>query len=426
VAAVVGHDTVDHRRLKFVRDLSNFCPGIWDWLPLGSLGQEPEGWWGFVASASGLSLVRDAEKVETGSPPRGCPRRYVFMVVALVAAFYAAVAISNFALNPLAYNATRMQSVAETMAAGKNFATYDPNINWRALRREQIEVMTATPDVVVFGGSRWQEAYAELLPGSSVFNAHVHSDYAEDFLALVQLLDEHGRLPDTLVLSLRYIIFEPVAKREPTDWREWTFEYRRMAHRLGIDPHPVVDTLPVSHWTALFSVPDLVDRVELVAGQSEESGPTTDLVKDTLDVIGADGSLRWSRENLRRFTPQFALKDAQAKVKSNWNARPAIDRGLVDAVEKLIAYLQAKGVRVVFAQTPFHPAFYEAVEARPFGAVLGEVEQIARGWVDRYGVTVVGGFDPRRVGCPVEQFIDWHHAKPECLGNILKTVPWLA
>lgn len=370
--------------------------------------------------------MEDKEQASSGDRSSGRSWRFLVIVVAIVAVSYAAVAGSNFALNPLSYNSIYMRSVAETMAQGQNYATFDPNINWRALRREQIEMLTTTPDVVVFGGSRWQEAYAELLPGRSLFNAHVHSDYAEDFLALTQLLEEHGRLPDTIVLSLRYIIFEPVAKRVPTDWREWTFEYRRMAHRLGITPHPLVDTLPITHWTSLFSVPDLVDRVNLVAEQTEESGPTTDLAKETLDIIGADGSLRWSHTNQKRFTAQFARKDAQAKIKSNWNTHPRIDPALVEAVEKLIVHLQAKGVKVVFAQTPFHPEFYQAMKTRPFGATLDRIEQIAVDWNRRYGVTVVGGFDSQRIGCGTEQFIDWHHAKPDCLGKVLKAITWLA
>ena len=48
----------------------------------------------------------------------------------------------------------------------------------------------------MLGGSRWQEARANSLSGSrTFFNAHVHNDYTEDALALVELLDEAGRRP---------------------------------------------------------------------------------------------------------------------------------------------------------------------------------------------------------------------------------------
>ena len=42
--------------------------------------------------------------------------------------------------------------------AGKNFANHDPNVDLRALRAAQIRHLTTAPDVVIFGGSRWQEA----------------------------------------------------------------------------------------------------------------------------------------------------------------------------------------------------------------------------------------------------------------------------
>ncbi len=357
--------------------------------------------------------------------PSSPAKRYLFTIIGLMLLFFGAVALANYRLNPFAYSPQYVREVAQALGEGQNYATYDPNINWRALRREEIKRMTTTPDVVVFGGSRWQEAYAELLPSKLMYNAHGHSDYAEDFFAVTQLLEENGRLPDTMVLSLRYIIFEPVEVRVPTDWREWVPEYRRMAYQLDIEPHPYLETLPTSNWAALFSVPALIDRITLVNAQTETPGPTPDLTTDTLDVIGADGSLRWSRRNIARFTPEFAQKDALSKLKSNLNVTPAIDPQLVAATEKLIEHLRSKGVKVVFAQTPFHPAFYDGIEARPFGQRLHELEALTKTWEQRYGILSVGSFNPHAVGCTTDQFIDWHHAKPSCLAGILKQIPWL-
>lgn len=363
---------------------------------------------------------------EPAAPPTGRSRRYLAIITGMVVLFYAAVALTNVRLDPLAYDEDYVREMAKSLNEGQNFALYDPNINWRSLRRQQIALLTETPDVVVFGGSRWQEASADLLPTQKLFNAHVHSDYVEDFLALAQLLEEHDRLPDTLILSLRYITFEPIDVRVPTDWREWTPEYRQMADRLGIESHDVLDTLPVDKWTAPLSVRVLVDRVKLKAAQTETVGPTTDTEKATLDVIGSDGSLQWSQRNTRRFTPEFAVEDARKKAKANKEVRPAIDPAAVTALEKLLAHLQSKEVRVVFAQTPFHPAFYDAMRGRPFGEALGQVEQLAERWESTYGTTTVGSFDPGRVGCDAGEFIDWHHAKPACLGRILTSVPWPA
>jgi hypothetical protein len=285
--------------------------------------------------------------------------------------------------------------------------------------------MAETPDIVVFGGSRWQEAYAELAPGKKLFNAHGHSDYAEDFFAIVQLLEEQDRLPETLVLSLRYIIFEPVEEREPTDWREWAPEYRQMSHKLGVEPHPLLQTLPTDQWFSLLSVRALSDRIQLVSSQIKSPGPTTSFTNETLDIIGADGSLRWSQRNVARFTPEFARKDARKRLERHWNDEPTIDPSLVAATEKLIVHLQSKGVKVVFAQTPFHPDFYQGMEDRPFGETLRELEALAERWEQQYGILSVGSFNPRNIGCTSDQFIDWHHAKPSCLALIFDDIPWL-
>ena len=86
-------------------------------------------------------------------------RGYIIAVVVVSLLLTVAVGIGNYALNPLSYNYGFIRDAAGALDSGQGFANYDTNINWRALRREQIEAMTTTPDVIVFGGSRWWEAH---------------------------------------------------------------------------------------------------------------------------------------------------------------------------------------------------------------------------------------------------------------------------
>ena len=71
---------------------------------------------------------------------------------------------------------------------------------------------------MVLGASHWQEAHADLLPGHRFYNAHVHRDYHEDLLAVVEMLLRHDRLPDTLIMSIRDMTFLPEEHRSDTLW----------------------------------------------------------------------------------------------------------------------------------------------------------------------------------------------------------------
>ena len=56
----------------------------------------------------------------------------------------------------------------------------------------------------MLGASHWQEAHSGLVltAGSTTTRTSI-GYYYEDFLAVVEMLIQHRRLPDTLILSIR-------------------------------------------------------------------------------------------------------------------------------------------------------------------------------------------------------------------------------
>lgn len=87
--------------------------------------------------------------------------------------------------------------------AGYNYAVFDSNIDLHGLRREHIKRLQEPRQVVLFSGSRFQEAVPALFPGQSFYNANIHSDYIEGAMAITELLLRHQRLPDTFILSVQ-------------------------------------------------------------------------------------------------------------------------------------------------------------------------------------------------------------------------------
>jgi hypothetical protein len=362
---------------------------------------------------------------DTNDPLRGRFRSYVSLVLILAVAIFVAVGIVNRQLNPLVYNPDHIRDVAAALAEGRNYANYDTNINWRALRREQIRRMKVAPDVIVFGGSRWWEASSELVPNQTFFNAWVSNDQAEDVMALAYLLDEAGRLPKTLILSLRFISFQPPAQREFAEWQEWAPEYRKMADRLGVAPHSYLTTFPIKSLYGMFYAPAVYDRALQVSAAPEAPGVTTDRQRPSIEIIAADGSVRWSRASEAKFTKKFVDDAVKKELRQIGQNAPKIDLALVAAMEKTIQFLQNKGVRVVVAQTPYHPDFYREIQKRPFGKTLNRLESIAQEMSRRLGVISVGGYDPAPLGCTADQFIDHIHSRPPCLVQVLRRIPGL-
>jgi len=339
----------------------------------------------------------------------------IFVTVAIVV-------LLNMNLNPLVYKSSHMKEVAAHLQSGKNYSIYDPNINWRALRREQIKLLDETPQVVVSGGSRWQEAALHHVKGRTFFNAHGHSDYNEDFFAIIELLESYKRIPNTLVLSLRYRIFEPIELRSHTGWREWAPEYRAMAEKVGIEAHSSISTNKKDHWMALLSLNDLWVLLKRKFNSEEFPQAIDTETTPTLDVIGFDGSLRWSEANAIRFSPEYAEKDAQKRLERFVDFDLQIDEKMVSDVDRLFEYAQGKGINIVLAQTPFHPTFYDGIQDTNFGRTLAKVDEIGDDYAEKYGLQKVGSFNPHELGCPKSEFIDWHHGTPECLAKVFDQI----
>lgn len=82
--------------------------------------------------------------------------------------------------------------------------------------------------------------------------------------------------------------------------------------------------------------------------------------------------------------------------------------------DKLMAYLQKKGIEVEFFLCPLAPALWDrlqnSVDADQY-YILDELEKLALDTASKYGFTVVGDYNPYKVGINNSDFIDSRHVK---------------
>ena len=349
---------------------------------------------------------------------------YLLLTALLVALLMSALAAANWLLAPLSYSAAAQARAADALAAGDNYAVFDLNFDTRGLRRAHIARLALRPHVVVLGASHWQEAHADLLPGHRFYNAHVHRDYHEDLLAVVEMLLRHDRLPDTLIMSIRDMTFLPEAQRSDTLWLTGLPDANAMKARLGI-ARPWLETRPLERWLGLLSLSTLLDNGLRRLGAATLPGPVQARSLPTMDVLQADGSIRWSSAHRGRFTAERTGAEVASAVAQRQGRTLQIDEAAVAAVDRLLALLHERGVRVVLIHPPFNPDFYRQVQGTAYGAGLLRVEAITAQLAAAHGATVVGGFDPAIAGCTAAMFIDAEHSGPACLQRLIDLVPGL-
>lgn len=354
----------------------------------------------------------------------GEPVPYLLLTALLVALLMAALAAANYHLAPLSYSPAAQTRAADVLAAGGHYAVFDLNLDTRGLRRAQIARLAHRPDVVVLGASHWQEAHADLLPGRTFYNAHVHRDYHEDLLAVVEMLLRHDRLPGTLIMSIRDMTFLPEAQRSDTLWLTALPDSNAMKARLGL-ARPWLETRPLERWLGLVSLSTLLDNGLRRLGAATLPGPVHARSLPTMDVLQPDGSIRWSIAHRDRFTAERTRAEVRTAMAQRQGLTLQIDEAAVGAVDRLLALLRERGVRVVLVHPPFNPDFYRQVRGTAYGAGLLRVEAITARLAAAHGATVVGGFDPAVAGCTAPMFIDAEHSGPACLRRLFDLVPGL-
>lgn len=324
----------------------------------------------------------------------------------------------NQSYAPEMYGQGGMMPAAEAHAAGKSYAVFDLNLNIRALRDEQLARLPKTPELIILGASHWQEAHKDQLRGMDFYNAHIHRDYWEDPLGMVQLLVSHNRLPKKLIISIRDKQFTPVEARKDWLWEPGIPAYRAMTQRLGIETESYWKTAPYHRLQALISLPMFFENFTRWYNAPQHPGPTTAHRLETMDMVLPDGSIMWSNKKMHIFTAERTTTEVNNFAKVALSSPPLIDPKGVAAFESLFSYLKSQGVQVYLTNPPFNPQFYDQIDGTPYAEGLAKIEALTQKFSTEYGFPIFGSFNPHKMGCTAEMYIDAEHSNPECLQRV--------
>jgi hypothetical protein len=344
-------------------------------------------------------------------------KSYILSMIAATFIGIASIWSMNQSYAPEMY-ADGMVAAAEAHSQGKNYAVFDLNLNIRSLRDEQLKRMTKTPEVILLGASHWQEAHKDLLKGYDMFNAHIHRDYWEDPLGMIELLVRNKRLPKKLIISVRDNQFTPVEARKDFLWEPGIPAYRDFTKRIGIDSENFWGTLPYDRGRALMSLPMLFTNVTRWYNATELPHETDKRDFKTLDVLLPDGSIRWAEKHLNLFTAERTRKESLAFAELRRNVPPKVDPKGLFAFKKMLDFLKQEGVEVTLVHPPFNPIYYDALQGSPYAAGLKKIEELTQQIAAEYSLKTFGSFNPHNLGCTPEMYIDAEHSNEKCLQKI--------
>jgi hypothetical protein len=344
--------------------------------------------------------------------------RYVLSFMLATLGGLCGIVYGNKSYGPEMYGDSGMVAAAEASTAGKNYAVFDLNLNIRALRDEQLKRMTKTPEVILLGASHWQEAHMGLIKGFDAFNAHIHRDYWEDPLGMVELLDRHNKLPKRLIISIRDNQFKPVETRKDFLWEPGIPAYQVMAAKLGLPTPDLWKKQPYDRARALVSLPMLFENLTRWHNAKERPEVTTKTSYETLDVLLPDGSIIWSNQRKKLFTQERTLAESISFAESKRNDPPQIDPQGLEAFNTLLKFLKSKGVQVYLVHPPFNPMYYDRLQGTPYSEGLERFEGVVQQIAKDHNLPLFGSFNPHQLGCTAEMYIDAEHSNATCLQKV--------
>ena len=343
---------------------------------------------------------------------------YTLVCLILIAAGLAAVWQGNKAYGPEMYSQDGLMPAEKAFENGQNYAVFDLNLNVRRMRELRVASMTQTPDVVLLGASHWQEAHSDLLKGLTLYNSHIHRDFWEDLLGMAQIWSQNRHLPKRMIISVRDNQFRPIATRPDFLWEPGIANYRIMADTLGVQKESYWTSLPYQRIRQLFSISILFDNLTRWHNADVRPHATTDRQLETLDTLLPDGSIVWSKKHMAFFSSERMMREATALADLRRNDPPQVEARGVDAFEKLLNYLKAQGVTVYLAQPPFNPIYYDSLQGSAYFEGLKKVDAMTHDIAARHGLKMIGGFNPHKVGCTPNMYIDAEHSNPTCLQKV--------
>jgi hypothetical protein len=237
-------------------------------------------------------------------------------------------------------------------------------------------------------------------------------------LAVTEIWVRHGKLPKQMIIAVRDKMFTPMSERTDFLWEPGIPYWRAMADRLGIEKESYWQSFPYQRMRERLSLAMLFNNLTRWYNADERPHATSELHFKSLDTLLPDGSILWSADHLKIFTPERTKREALAFAEKAIKNPPKIEARGVEAFRKLLEFLKNQGVEVYLVHPPFNPQFYDRVQGTPYMDGLRKVEELTRSFAADYGLKVIGSFNPHEVGCDVSMYIDAEHSNPDCLKKI--------
>jgi hypothetical protein len=299
--------------------------------------------------------------------------------------------------------------LSNTLVAGE-FGRFEE----RELQRLVIRDYPHRRDIIALGSSRSFLMRKRFIQGDKdFFNHSVTAACIEDYVTIIGMYRERGRLPRAVMLSI-----DPWMFNQNSGVRDWWQPFARyhdlvMAEIYGKSTRS--DHFNVLHYMQLINLEYTTTNYKHLRKGSRLVPVKTTNINDF--VREPDGSLHLP------YSMRFAR--SEKVITSPANVIPLRFLQNFDHIshtrlfEDFVRYLKRNKIEVVFVLLPINPSLYEHLCASPQGQIILSVEDYLKDVAARYDTRLIGSYNPKPYGFTGKDFFDNIHGHEDVARRVM-------
>jgi hypothetical protein len=307
-------------------------------------------------------------------------------------------------------------------------------------RKKALAMFSEDADCAIFGSSHimgissFREDKSLTKYCKSIINLGVSGGTLEDYYAFSNMLLENKHTIGTIVFGL-----DPWSLKFNMDqrWNKIKNDFDKMKNRLKIKSQYPNSSYTVSLILNLINLEYLIESLDKLTSEDRLKDKDKDKDKETFihaekfdinkGISGSavtlpDGSWAYSSEYINEQKLFIKIYDGfngiTYKISQLVGARWYDDNAIND-LTNLVIFLQSK-FNIIFVMTPYHPKVWE--HQQPTVEAMKSIENKVHMLAKQLNITVIGSYNPVKIGCSKDEFFDGMHATSKCLKKLERKV----
>lgn len=321
------------------------------------------------------------------------------------------------------------EKMVELFMQGKSAYVKSGNVEEREVDKKIIEALEEAPECVAVGPSLVRWVNSDMVGSDSFYNLGMSAGNGYDIMAVFGQLERNDKMPGQILFCVDTMFFDKVYIENHKSWLPYEEDVQLALNMIGssteLDDSSIeVLAEKIDKYMQIISPTYFQSSMEYVSqngisvddkiGEPKEGYKGAYYLKDNARVSAYEME-HISQEDVEDLMRQYIVGETSSELASAITPNSYLDAEQVDNFKKLIEYLQEKDIEIKFFLHPFSPLVWDYMMESGHFPIVEELDTFIHDYAEEKGISIIGSYDPYKVGCGNDDFQDKRHMKAESL-----------